>query len=382
MYGVIDIGSNTVRLSCYKVVKKELIYVFHKKNMAGLASYVEKSGKLSDKGIKASIDILNDFKKIVSCVGLDQLFVIATASFRNVSNTKEIVDQIYKNTGLMVDVLTGEEELDQLIGLDSVKRMVKKIKAYAKRNKGEEGFNLHMCFYGNPGTGKTEVARILSRILYDAGVLAEAKLVETDGHGLLGKFVGETAPKTEAKIDSAMGGVLFIDEAYALVGSHTATGGATNYGEEAIAVLLKEMEDRRGQFCTILAGYKDEMRSMLSANPGFQSRIQFTLDFPDYSRDELGQIAVVFLNKKKYTIAQAALELLLDVAEYYRTQKNFANARTIRNILDQVIMNQNLRTEDTEGDSTIIRSDVEDYIADENIDLQKKTTQAGRIGFI
>ena len=279
-------------------------------------------------------------------------------------------------------VLTGEEELDQLIGLDSVKRMVKKIKAYAKRNKGEAGFNLHMCFYGNPGTGKTEVARILSRILYDAGVLAEAKLVETDGRGLLGKFVGETAPKTEAKIDSAMGGVLFIDEAYALVGSHTATGGATNYGEEAIAVLLKEMEDRRGQFCAILAGYKDEMRGMLSANPGFESRIQFTLDFPDYSRDELGQIAVVFLNKKKYTIAQAALELLLDVAEYYRTQKNFSNARTIRNILDQVIMNQNLRTEDTEGDSTIIRSDVEEYITDENIDMQKKTAQAGRIGFI
>ena len=279
-------------------------------------------------------------------------------------------------------VLTGEEELDQLIGLDSVKRMVKKIKAYAKRNKGEAGFNLHMCFYGNPGTGKTEVARILSRILYDAGVLAEAKLVETDGRGLLGKFVGETAPKTEAKIDSAMGGVLFIDEAYALVGSHTANGGATNYGEEAIAVLLKEMEDRRGQFCAILAGYKDEMRGMLSANPGFESRIQFTLDFPDYSRDELGQIAVVFLNKKKYTIAQAALELLLDVAEYYRTQKNFSNARTIRNILDQVIMNQNLRTEDTEGDSTIIRSDVEEYITDENIDMQKKTAQAGRIGFI
>ena len=284
--------------------------------------------------------------------------------------------------GAQKKVLTGEEELDQLIGLDSVKRMVKKIKAYAKRNKGEEGFNLHMCFYGNPGTGKTEVARILSRILYDAGVLNEAKLVETDGHGLLGKFVGETAPKTEAKINEAMGGVLFIDEAYALVGAHTATGGATNYGEEAIAVLLKEMEDHRGQFCAILAGYKDEMRSMLSKNPGFESRIQFTLDFPDYSREELGQIAVVFLNKKKYTIDSAALELLLDVAEHYRGQKNFANARTIRNILDQVIMNQNLRTEDTEDDSTIIRSDVEDYIADENINLHKKANNSSKIGFI
>ena len=218
--------------------------------------------------------------------------------------------------------------------------------------------------------------------MYDAGVLEEAKLVETDGHGLLGKFVGETAPKTEAKINEAMGGVLFVDEAYALAGSHAVGGGATNYGEEAIAVLLKEMEDRRGQFCTILAGYKDEMRSMLSANPGFESRIQFTLDFPDYTREELGQIAIAFLEKKKYSINPAALELLLDVTEYYRSQKNFANARTIRNILDQVIMNQNLRTEDTGDDSEIIRSDVEDYIMDENIDLQKRGAQAGRIGFI
>lgn len=110
MYGVIDIGSNTVRLSCYKVVNKELIYVFHKKIMAGLASYVEKDGNLSEKGIHRAIDILNDFKKIVTCVGLDQLFIIATASFRNVSNTKKIVEDIYKNTGLMVEVLSGEEE--------------------------------------------------------------------------------------------------------------------------------------------------------------------------------------------------------------------------------------------------------------------------------
>ena len=142
------------------------------------------------------------------------------------------------------------------------------------------------------------------------------------------------------------------------------------------------MEDRRGQFCAILAGYKGEMQNMLSANPGFESRIQFALDFPDYTREELGQIALAFLKKKKYTIDTAALELLLDVTEHYRGQKNFANARTVRNILDQVVMNQNLRTEDIEGDSTVIRSDVEDYIADENIDLQKKTTPVGKIGFI
>lgn len=277
-------------------------------------------------------------------------------------------------------VLTGEEELDQLIGLDAVKRMIRKIKAYAKRNKGEDGFNLHMCFYGNPGTGKTEVARILSRILYDAGVLEESKLVETDGRGLVGKYVGETAPRTKAKINEAMSGVLFIDEAYSLIGTAASNSASSGYGEEAIAVLLKEMEDKRGQFCAILAGYKEEMEKMLASNPGFQSRIQFTLDFPDYTREELGEIATSFLRKKKYEIDDPALELLLDVAEYYRNRPNFANARTIRNILDQVIMNQNLRTED--APETMIRiEDVRDYIADERIDLNEKYSSGRKIGF-
>ena len=285
-------------------------------------------------------------------------------------------------TGTANKILTGEEELDQLIGLAAIKRMIKKIKAYAKRNQGQEGFNLHMCFYGNPGTGKTEVARILSRILYDAGVLPEAKLVETDSHGLLGKFVGETAPKTQAKINDAMNGVLFIDEAYGLVSTNTASGGVTSYGEEAIAVLLKEMEDRRGQFCVILAGYKDEMKTMLSANPGLESRIQFTLDFPDYTREELGEIAVAFLKKKKYEIDEPALNRLLDVTEYYRNRPNFANARTVRNILDQVIMNQNLRTEDTDGDNLIVVDDVEDYLMDEGLDLTKAGNGQRRIGFM
>lgn len=275
-------------------------------------------------------------------------------------------------------ILTSEEELDRLIGLDSVKRMVKKIKAYAKRNKDTSDFNLHMCFYGNPGTGKTEVARILSRILYDAGVLDEAKLIETDGQGLIGKFVGETAPKTEAKINDAMNGVLFIDEAYSLVG----TTGTTNYGDEAIAVLLKEMEDRRGQFCVILAGYKEEMSNMLNSNPGFESRIQFTLNFPDYSREELEKIAKVFLFKKNYDIEPAAMSRIMDIVEHYRNLPNFANARTVRNILDQVLMNQNLRTEDFDDNCMIVLSDVEEYLLDEEIDLSCINRGKRTIGFI
>lgn len=277
-------------------------------------------------------------------------------------------------------ILTAEDELEQLVGLRSVKRMVKKIKAYAKRNKDDPDMNLHMCFCGNSGTGKTEVARILSRILYEAGVLPEAKLTETDASGLISKYVGETASKTLNKINDAMGGVLFIDEAYSL--TQSADNGTAGYGDEAVAVLLKQMEDRRGQFCAILAGYKDEMGTFISSNPGFSSRIQFSLEFPDYTREELSEIAQRFLQRKKYTIDDDALALVLDIVEYDRSRPNFANARTVRNILEQVIMNQNLRT-DEEGviDSAIVISDVQDYLDDENIDLNSSAGQERKIGF-
>ena len=141
------------------------------------------------------------------------------------------------------------------------------------------------------------------------------------------------------------------------------------------AVLLKEMEDKRGQLCIILAGYQNEMKRMLAANPGFESRIQFSLEFPDYTREELGEIAKIFVAKKKYTIAEDALDRVLDVAEWYRKRPNFANARTIRNILDQVIMNQNLRVDESDGnvdDVLIIKSDVEDYITEEGLMKEDK----------
>ena len=281
--------------------------------------------------------------------------------------------------GVVKKILTAEDELEALIGLRSVKRMIKKIKAYAKRNKDDPDLNLHMCFCGNPGTGKTEVARILSRIFYEAGVLPEAKVTETDSQGLISKYVGDTASKTLAKINDSMGGVLFIDEAYSLTSGEGDTAG---YGDEAVAVLLKQMEDKRSQFCVILAGYKTEMEKFIGTNPGLASRVQFTFDFPDYTREELSEIACAFLSRKKYEIEKDALELLLDIAEYYRARPNFANARTIRNILEQVIMNQNLRADEEESsDTNIILSDVKDYIDDENIDLNSSTGTHRRIGF-
>lgn len=265
-------------------------------------------------------------------------------------------------------VLTAEEELQRLIGLEGIKKTVRKIRAYAKRNGANEGLNLHMCFCGNPGTGKTEVARLMSTLLHDAGVLPEAKMIETDASGLLGRAVGETAPKVHRKVQEALGGVLFIDEAYALTNLRSLGGAAMNYGDEAIAALLKEMEDRRGQFCVIFAGYRREMEQMLSSNPGLSSRVQFTLSFPDYDRHELREILLRFVSEQSYEIEDAAAERLLDCVEYFRQLPNYANARTVRNVLEQVILNQNLRTEDT-GECCILLEDVEEYLSDSNINL-------------
>ena len=168
---------------------------------------------------------------------------------------------------------------------------------YALANKGSDALNIHMCFYGNPGTGKTEVARIIAGILYEAKILPTKKVVEVDRGGLVGQYVGETPQKTMHAIERAMGGVLFIDEAYALIPKD---GGAWDYGQEAVATLIKAMEDYRGKFCVILAGYKNQMMEMLSSNPGFVSRIQFELDFPNYDRGELEQITRFMLQKRKY----------------------------------------------------------------------------------
>ena len=255
------------------------------------------------------------------------------------------------------------DELDKLIGLESVKTQLKRIRAILLKNKdSNEKLNLHMCFYGNPGTGKTVVARLMANIFYEAGVLPTNKLVETDRSGLCAQYIGQTAPLTHKKVKEAMGGVLFIDEAYTLC----ADVGGDDYGKEAIAALLKDMEDHKGKFCIILAGYKEEMEKMISLNPGFDSRINRKIDFPDYSVEEQLQIFDIMLKKKKYEITADAKEKLVMILEKVSTSKNFANARTVRNILDGLIEIQAVRTiedENPDNDSERILKveDVEQY---------------------
>ena len=235
-------------------------------------------------------------------------------------------------------------ELDSLVGLDEVKAEVRKLVNLAKVNEARRAQGLkvppmsyHMVFTGNPGTGKTTVARIVARAFRALGIAKTGQLVETDRAGLVGAYAGETATKTNAKVDEAIGGVLFVDEAYQLV-----SGDNDNYGKEAIAALIKRMEDDRDKLIVVAAGYTDEMREFLDANPGMRSRIARTIEFPDYSAAELAAIFRSMAKKNDFTLAPD-LEAGLDAAIAKltaRRDRTFGNARFVRQLFEDATCRQ------------------------------------------
>lgn len=261
----------------------------------------------------------------------------------DVQTEQQEISQVMNSEEVNLEVLL--DELNSLTGMGSVKREINNLVNLLKicRIRREKGLHLppttnHLVFLGNPGTGKTTVARILAKIYYGLGVLSKGHLVEVDRSGLVAGYMGQTGEKVMEVIEQAKGGVLFIDEAYALA------AGKQNgdFGQEAIDILNKAMEDYRDDLIVIAAGYHDEMQEFLDANPGLRSRFSRTIEFPDYTAEELMEIIVNHAKKMDYEFTQEALEFVrkrfTDVLAF--PPDNFGNARSVRNYLNNVINNQ------------------------------------------
>lgn len=238
------------------------------------------------------------------------------------------------------------DELQGMIGLSEIKTQIRELVDLVRFYKSTgrnvlNRFSLHAVFKGNPGTGKTTVARILAKIYKALGILEKGHIVEADRQALVAGYVGQTAIKTKSKIDEALGGVLFIDEAYAL----TSPQGSSDFGNEAIEVILKEMEDKRGELIIIVAGYPDNMEKFLLMNPGLQSRFDKNFMFKDFSVEELYEIASKMLEDEGLTPDEEAHAFLKESLEklYSGRDKYFGNARTVRRIVEEAIKKQHLR---------------------------------------
>jgi probable Rubsico expression protein CbbX len=240
-----------------------------------------------------------------------------------------------------------EEVLDQLerelVGLAPVKRRLREIAAYlvvsrARRSLGLESAppSLHMSFTGNPGTGKTTVALRMADVLHRLGYSRKGHLVAVTRDDLVGQYIGHTAPKTREVLKRAMGGVLFIDEAYYLYRPEN----ERDYGQEAIEILLQAMENQRDDLVVILAGYRDRMETFFRSNPGLSSRIAHHIDFPDYTSEELAEIAHGMLERANYRFAPSAEKAFREYIALRMKQQHFANARSIRNALERARLRQ------------------------------------------
>jgi len=293
-------------------------------------------------------DILEDYP--VSKRNLDVPIPDAKSNQNNEDSGKQNIEVAIKDDSSMVDL---QEELNELIGLENVKLEVQRLIQYARiqemrksRGLSASSVSYHSVFYGNPGTGKTTIARIYGKMLNSLGLLSKGHIVETDRSGLIGNYIGQTSNKTNEKIKEALGGVLFIDEAYSLYkGEHS----ERDYGREALEIIIKRMEDFRDDLVIIVAGYPKPMKKFLQANEGLKSRFSSFIEFDDYPPEQLIQIFDLFRGKENYKLTEDAEELVRASIEnaYNMRDETFGNARYVRNLFEQIIRNHALRLGNT-----------------------------------
>ena len=282
-------------------------------------------------------------------------------------------------------------ELAKMVGMDEVARrinevivQIKTLKEMVAQGKKVARPAIHMLFTGNPGTGKTTVARILARMMQQAGILRKGHIVEVKGRDLCGQYIGETAPKTSAICRDAYGSVLFIDEAYSLFRDEDAS--SRDYGREAMDTLVAEMENHRDDFCVIMAGYKDDMDAMLKGNAGLRSRIPYEIEFPNYSREDLEKIFFTMIDGTfdyEDGLREAVHEFFADMPEEAFASKEFSNARLVRNLYERTWGKAAYRQSlEGGGEIRILRSDLAGATADSEFrKLLKKNVERRVIGF-
>nr|ARW68272.1 Rubisco expression protein [Chondria sp. (in: red algae)] len=257
---------------------------------------------------------------------------------------QEIIDELEKELIGLIPVKSRIKEIAALLLIDRLRNKLNLVS-------GSPG--LHMSFTGSPGTGKTTVAMKMADILYRLGYIRKGHLLTVTRDDLVGQYIGHTAPKTKEVLKQAMGGVLFIDEAYYLYKPDN----ERDYGAEAIEILLQVMENQRDDLVVIFAGYKDKMDKFYESNPGLSSRVTNHVDFPDYTSEELLEIAKLMLEEQQYQFASDADVILLEYAERRMKQPHFANARSIRNAIDRARMRQANRIFSS-GDKVLTKADL------------------------
>ena len=330
--GAIDLHDPDLFIMIHMIDKKLAKTVINTIEEIGLL-FIAVDGHSDIQEIKALTDIIFEIRHAIR--SLD----------KKSDTVHEAIDMIKTADESEQDMEANLDELNELIGLEQIKAEISGLINLIKVRKLREDQDLpvlpmsfHLVFSGNPGTGKTTVARILAKIYKNLGVISKGELVEVDPSGLVAGFVGQTAIKVSKVIESAKGGVLFIDEAYSL----TPNGSQSDYGSEAIEVLLKAMEDQRGDLVVIVAGYTNEMDTFLNSNPGLKSRFNKFIHFVDYTPEELLDIFLLMSNKNGYKLsddANSELKKLITVI-YDNKTENFANARIIRNMFESVIQIQ------------------------------------------
>lgn len=278
--------------------------------------------KMANNIFPKSIEIVNDDGKVVQ----------PQISLANAS-------KLEPNTS--AQLISPDQELEELIGLADVKTIIKKMIAYCQftaKYQMSPSMSNHMVFTGNPGTAKTTVARLMYEILVNVGRLKPNKFVEVGRQDLVGQYVGQTAPKVKRAFEKAIGGMLFIDEAYSL-----SIKNAGGFGEEAVATLVQEMENHRNDVIVVLAGYKNEMEEMLQINPGLRSRVSFSINFPDYSPNELAEITSSIVRRDGYSMQDDAFEYIQTKYNECKLPVDLGNGRYARNLVEHAMLNYSMR---------------------------------------